>query len=117
MGISATAPWLAFYGKTPATLDYPRKTMYQMVAEAARRYPSNTAYIFMGKQTRYDAFLKRIDDAARGLVKLGITRGDRVIPVTSLGYRLYCRVWVATMPLRKFVRRVKNRLKRMLHII
>ena len=78
MGISATAPWLAFYGKTPATLDYPRKTMYQMVADAARRYPANTAYIFMGKQTRYDAFLKRIDAAAKGLVKLGITRGDRV---------------------------------------
>lgn len=78
MGISATAPWLAFYGKTPATLDYPRKTMYQMVADAARQYPSNTAYIFMGKPTRYDTFLKRIDAAAKGLVKLGITRGDRV---------------------------------------
>ena len=78
MGISASAPWLAFYGNTPTTLDYPRKTMYQLVAEAGRRYPNNTAYIFMGKETSYDTFLRRIDAAAKGLVKLGIQRGDRV---------------------------------------
>lgn len=47
-------------------------------------------------------------------VVTAFTRGERVIPVTDPGYRLYCRIWVATMPLRKFVRRIKNRLKRML---
>ena len=71
MGISASAPWLAFYGNTPATLDYPRKTMYQVVAETARRYPGNTAYIFMGKETSFEAFARRIDAAAKGL-----SRGD-----------------------------------------
>lgn len=49
-------------------------------------------------------------------VVTAFTRGDRVIPVSDPGYRLYCRVWVATAPLRKFVRRVKNRLKRMLRV-
>ena len=43
MGISASAPWLRYYGNTPAHLDYPEKTMYRMVSEAARRYPDNTA--------------------------------------------------------------------------
>lgn len=47
-------------------------------------------------------------------VVTAFTRGDREIPVTSPGYRLYCRIWVGAAPLRKFVRRVKNRLKRML---
>ncbi len=78
MGISASAPWLAFYGNTPATLDYPRKTMYQVVAETARRYPGNTAYIFMGKETSFETFARRIDAAAKGLVKMGIQKGDRV---------------------------------------
>jgi len=78
MGISASAPWLAFYGNTPATLDYPRKTMYQVIAETARRYPNNIAYVFMGKETTFETFLRRIDAAAKGLVRLGIQKGDRV---------------------------------------
>ena len=78
MGLSASAPWLAYYGNTPASLDYPHKTMYQMVALAAKRYPDNAAYVFMGKETTYKAFMKRIDAAARGLVHMGIGKGDRV---------------------------------------
>ena len=78
MGLSASAPWLAYYGNTPASLDYPHKTMYQMVALAAKKYPDNVAYVFMGKETTYRAFMKRIDAAARGLVHMGIGKGDRV---------------------------------------
>ena len=52
--------------------------MYQMVAIAARKYPDNVAYVFMGKETTYRAFMKRIDAAARGLVRMGIGKGDRV---------------------------------------
>ena len=78
MGISATAPWLKYYGNTPAHLDYPRTTMYQMVRKAAKRYPANIAYNFMGKETRFDAFLQRIDAAAKGLYHMGIRKGDKV---------------------------------------
>ena len=78
MGLSASAPWLAYYGNTPASLDYPHKTMYQMVALAAKKYPDNVAYVFMGKETTYRTFMKRIDAAARGLVHMGIGKGDRV---------------------------------------
>ena len=78
MGISATAPWLAYYGNTPATIDYPRKTMYQMVTQTARKYPQNIAYSFMGKETSFSEFAERIDAAAKGLYEMGIRRGDRV---------------------------------------
>ena len=78
MSISACAPWVAYYGNTPKTIDYPHKTMYQLLAENAAAYPNLPAYDFMGKQTTYAAFLKRIDAAARGLTQLGIRRGDRV---------------------------------------
>ena len=78
MGLSASAPWLAYYGSTPASLDYPHTTMYQTLSAAARKYPDNTAYVFMGKETSYAAFLKRIEAAARGLVNMGIRRGDKV---------------------------------------
>ena len=78
MGLSSTAPWTAFYGNTPASLEYPDKTMYQMLCDTARKYSDNTAYVFMGKKTSYGEFLKRIDDTAKGLVAMGIGRGDRV---------------------------------------
>ena len=78
MGISASAPWLRFYGNTPTHLDYPHKTMYQMVEETGKCYPANIAYSFMGKATRYDTFLQRIDAAAKGLYHMGIRKGDKV---------------------------------------
>ena len=78
MGLSANAPWLSYYSNTPATIDYPRKTMYQMLAEAGGKYPNNTAYMFMGKETSYASFLQRIEAAAKGLYAMGIRKGDRV---------------------------------------
>ena len=78
MSLSSTAPWLAFYGKTPATIDYPHKTMYQLLCDTAEKYPNNTAYSFQGKKTSYTRFLRRIEDAARGLYAMGIRKGDRV---------------------------------------
>ncbi len=78
MGLSATAPWIRFYGDTPATIDYPHKTMYGMLCDTAKQYPSNIAYIFQGKETTYAAFMKRIEAAAKGLYHMGIRKGDRV---------------------------------------
>ena len=78
MSLSASAPWVAFYGDTPASLHYPDKTMYQLLAETAQQYPHHIAYIFQGKKTTYAEFLRRIDAAARGLSVMGIRKGDRV---------------------------------------
>ena len=78
MALSSTAPWTAYYGNTPATLDYPHKTMYQLLFDAAMKYPNNTAYVFMGKKTSYAAFMKRIEAAAKGLYHMGIRKGDKV---------------------------------------
>ena len=78
MTLSASAPWVKFYGNTPAHLDYPHKTMYQMVAQTAKEYPRNIAYQFMGKKTDYATFMQRVELTARAFVAMGIKRGDRV---------------------------------------
>ena len=78
MGLSASAPWLKYYGSTPASIDYPRKTMYQLLSDTARKYPHNIAYNFMGKETSFDTFLCRIDAAAKGLTAMGLRRGDKI---------------------------------------
>ena len=54
------------------------KTLYQMVADAAKRYPNHLAYSFMGKNTSYQQMLRRIDAAAAGMAAQGIRKGDRV---------------------------------------
>lgn len=43
-----------------------------------------------------------------------IKRGEKLIPVTSRSYRLYCRVWCAIYPIRKALRSVKQWLRRLL---
>ena len=78
MALSSTAPWTAYYGSIPATLDYPHKTMYQLLSQTARKYPDHTAYVFQSKKTSYAQFMKRIDAAAKGLYHLGIRKGDKV---------------------------------------
>ncbi|MBR5020109.1 MAG: S24/S26 family peptidase [Oscillospiraceae bacterium] len=38
-------------------------------------------------------------------------RGDRRISVDARSYRIYARLWVASYPLRKFLKKAKHRLK------
>ena len=78
MGISASAPWTKYYGTTPISLDYPHKTMFQLLSQTAERYPDSIAYIFQGKKTTYAQFMNRIDAAAKGLYNMGIRKGDKV---------------------------------------
>lgn len=78
MSISSSAPWLKYYGSTPQHLQYPQKTVYEMVKAAAEKFPKNTAYEFMGKKTSFAEFMRYIDDTARAYLALGIQKGDRV---------------------------------------
>ena len=80
MGISASAPWTAYYGNTPVSVDYPHVSMFRLLSEAAKKHPENTAYVFMGKQTSYTEFMKRIDAAAKGLYQMGIRKNITLGP-------------------------------------
>jgi hypothetical protein len=46
-------------------------------------------------------------------VVTSFSRGERSVSVSNFAYRLYCRVWHYSRPVRHFLRRVKNRLRRM----
>lgn len=41
MPISAEAPWLNYYGAIPRTLNYPRLTIYQLVAQDRAGMPGS----------------------------------------------------------------------------
>ena len=78
MGLSASAPWTKYYGNTPVSLNYPNLTMYQLLHQTAKQYPDAVAYDFKGKKTTYKAFMEAIEAAAKGLIAMGIEKGDRV---------------------------------------
>lgn len=73
------APWLAFFGDMAAHIDYPAKTMWEMVFDAARQWPENTAYDFQNRRTPFKALPGRIERVARALLALGVRAGDRVM--------------------------------------
>ena len=63
---------------TPQVHPYPETTMFGAVEMAKNTYPKAIAYDFQGKLTTYTQFVKNIEDAARGFIKNGIKRGDKV---------------------------------------
>lgn len=92
MSQSLSAPWLNFYGDMPKTIQYPEKTVFEMVQDAARKYPSHIAYEFQGKQTTYKEFISRVELTAKSLLAMGIRKGDRVtvcMPNTPQGVDMF----------------------------
>ncbi len=76
---AAPNPWLRYYGKVPATLDYPATTLYEAVAATARRLPDTVAWDFLGTTSTYRQLLADIDRCANALAALGLRRGDRIL--------------------------------------
>lgn len=64
--------------RTPQVHPYPETTMFGAVEAAKNKYPNAIAYDFQGKLTTYTKFVSLIESAAKGLIKQGIKKGDRV---------------------------------------
>ncbi len=76
--------WYNSYPKNvPKTLDYPLKTLSEVLTENAKNFPNNTALLLAGKQfqtTRisYEQLNQMSTNFAKNLYKLGVQKGDRV---------------------------------------
>lgn len=83
-------PWLSQYEKgVSASISYPSSTLSDMLAEAARTYPSQTATNFVlrymlggrftiGGKLTYRELNERVDRLATALYQLGVRKGERV---------------------------------------
>lgn len=86
--MSESRPWLRFYGSVPASIDYPRVTLYEALAATARRVPGSVAWDFLGTKATYGEFLASVDRCAAALAAEGLRAGDRFLvsmPTTPQG--------------------------------
>ncbi len=75
--------WLKSYpeGMCP-TLEYPDKTMPDLLAEAAAKLPGRTAIAFAGIELNYQTVYGMVLKTATFLSELGVKKGDRVALMT-----------------------------------
>ena len=72
------APWVRFYGKVPAHLDYPEGSMMDAVTAVAEQYPDQAAYTFQGVKTTYRELVEQTHRVARAFAAAGVRKDDRV---------------------------------------
>ncbi|MCJ7522301.1 MAG: long-chain fatty acid--CoA ligase [Dehalococcoidia bacterium] len=76
--------WLKHYDPgVPETIDYPRVPLQELLRDATRRFPDNTAIIFPGAfedeyLMSYRQLSDKSDRIANALAKMGVKKGDRV---------------------------------------
>ncbi len=71
-------PWLKFYQHVPESIDYPRVTMYEALAQTAKQNPDSIAFDFLGTTSTYRQFMAEIDQCANALAALGLQKGERI---------------------------------------
>lgn len=71
-------PWIKNLGDVPATLEYSNNSMFDDVAEIARKHPDIVAYDFMGSHVTYKTFVAQVFKCAKALKILGIRENDKV---------------------------------------
>jgi long-chain acyl-CoA synthetase len=72
-------PWLNSY---PEGVEWDHmidpKPVYRILNDAVSKFPENIALEFMGKKITYNCLKSLVNRAEKGLVKLGVKKGDRV---------------------------------------
>lgn len=71
-------PWLKYYDRMPEHLNYYNGSMYDMVNDAAIKYPNNIALEYFDIKYTFKQLMKKIDDVAVGLKKLNIVENECV---------------------------------------
>jgi long-chain acyl-CoA synthetase len=72
-------PWLKFYDEgVPHTLEYPAITVPEFLRQAAQRFPSQVATVFLGARLTYRQLKAQVDRLAGQLHAMGVRKGDRV---------------------------------------
>ncbi len=75
----AARPWLAHYDYwVRPTMNYPRRSLYEILRITAAEVPDKTATAFRGAHLTYAQIKEQSDKLATAFFRLGIKQGDRV---------------------------------------
>ncbi|MCL2890839.1 MAG: acyl--CoA ligase [Methanomassiliicoccaceae archaeon] len=73
------APWMKHYGNVPASVEYPKGTLYDVLEKAAEGHDDWIAYEFMGRKVTFSEMIAGIGKAVAALRSQGVEKGDRVL--------------------------------------
>jgi len=72
-------PWLNNYDAgVPQTIDYPAIPLFDLLSQAAEKYPDSACTIFKGARITYPEMDVITNRLAAGLASIGVSKGDRV---------------------------------------
>src|SRR5579859_1020051 len=72
-------PWLSSYDEgVPKTLEYPERTLSEILNEMSGRFPENPFLYYFGSTLSYREVNEKADQFANLLLKEGVKPGDRV---------------------------------------
>ncbi|MGA2670883.1 MAG: long-chain fatty acid--CoA ligase [Dehalococcoidia bacterium] len=73
-------PWFKFWPEgVPHHIDYPEIPLFRFLEDSAENYPNNVAFIHEKKSLTYRELNEQTCRLARGLNRLGVKKGDRVV--------------------------------------
>ncbi|MDD2208373.1 MAG: class I adenylate-forming enzyme family protein [Bacilli bacterium] len=77
---SSATPWYKQYEEAniPKSINYPKKTLYEMLEETASIYPSYLAYEYYGKKCTYAELIEKVGRCAKSFQKIGVKENDVV---------------------------------------
>ena len=75
-------PWLASYGTKKSSLEYPDISICDFLFNKSSENLDGVAYEYYGRLVTYKELKDKIKDAARGLYKLGVKKGDIITVCT-----------------------------------
>lgn len=76
--IKVKTPWENSLDGVPMHLNYFESSMYDRLAETAKKYPGYIAFDFMGRRTTYRQLLAEIERCAKALKTIGVRENDKV---------------------------------------
>jgi long-chain acyl-CoA synthetase len=76
-------PWLKSYKLGPYKLKeslapFPTEPVFKALDQAAKKYPGQTAILYLERATKYSQLKNLVDKFSTALVRLGVKKGDRV---------------------------------------
>jgi long-chain acyl-CoA synthetase len=79
MAITMDRPWFKSYEPgVPHTINYPAVPMHARLEDSAKKFPDNTATIFLDHKLTYGFLDATVNRLANALAAMGVKKGDRV---------------------------------------